>query len=367
MVEETITLPAKAFVQDFNVDAVGMVYVLLLRSGAARAQVMVYGSGGMLKRSVEVSHEVIALSATGLLTNPPSSVAIRVRPAGGVPPFDPVGGAATFRASANAFNLNESYNQIATTLQGLGSVFQAPAFSYFNGTVHSPVYQEWNLQIQRDLGRSFALILAYNGNHGIKIPYGNTWGNAFDPESYGLPGALYPTVGAIAQGAPPNPGYGTVNEIQSGAVSNYNGATVTLRRHLSRGLTFDANFTWSHGLDDVSNGGIFPINTNTTIGTQISPFGLRQGNYGNSDYDIRHSFTGDWVYSPAHRFGSHLLNSVLAGWRCPAKSTRAAVCRSPSPTVIGAERSLIQTPPSLLIRWPLTHTVAGHPQSTHLA
>jgi hypothetical protein len=254
-----------------------------------------------------------------LNSDPPSTVAIRVRPAGGVLPFDPAGGAATFRASAQAFNINESFNQISSTLQGLGSIFEAPSFNYFNGTIHSPVYQEWNLQIQRDLGGSYALILAYNGNHGIKIPYSNTWGNAYDPEAYGLPGALYPTVGAIAQGAPPNPSYGTVNEVQSGAVSNYNGATVTVRKRLSRGFMFDLNYTWSHGLDDVSNGGVFAINTNTAIGTQISPYGLRQGNYGNSDYDIRHSLTGDWVYTPKYRFGSHLVDSVFGGWQWSGK------------------------------------------------
>ncbi|MGO4885432.1 MAG: carboxypeptidase regulatory-like domain-containing protein [Bryobacteraceae bacterium] len=254
-----------------------------------------------------------------LLSNAPSSVAIRVRPGGGVAPFDPAGGAATFRASAQAFNLNESFNQISSTLQGLGSIFEAPSFSYFNGTLHSPVYQEWNLQIQRDLGGSYALILAYNGNHGIKIPYSNTWGNAYDPEAYGLPGALYPSVGAIAQGAPPNPSYGTVSEVQSGAVSNYNGATVTFRKRLSRGLAFDLNYTWSHNLDETSNGGIFPINTNTVIGTQISPYGLRQGNYGNSDYDIRHSLTGDWVYTPKYHLGNHLVDSVFGSWQLSGK------------------------------------------------
>ena len=254
-----------------------------------------------------------------LNSDPPSTVAIRVRPAGGVLPFDPAGGAATYTASAQSFNLNKSFNQISTALQSLGSIFEAPSFNYFNGTIHSPVYQEWNLQIQRDLGRSYALILAYNGNHGIKIPYGNTWGNAYDPESFGLPGALYSTVGAIAQGAPPNPSYSTVNEVQSGGVSNYNGATVTLRKRLSHGLNFDLNYTWSHGLDDVSNGGVFAINTNTAIGTQISPYGLRQGNYGNSDYDIRHSLTGDWVYTPKYRFGNHLVDSVFGGWQVSGK------------------------------------------------
>jgi hypothetical protein len=255
-----------------------------------------------------------------LNSDPPSTVAIRVRPAGGVLPFDPAGGAATYMASAQSFNINQSFNQISSTLQGLGSIFEAPSFNYFNGTIHSPVYQEWNLQIQRDLGKSYALILAYNGNHGIKIPYSNTWGNAYDPEAYGLPGALYPTVGAIAQGAPPNPSYGTVTAVQSGGVSNYNGATVTVRKHLAHGLSFDLNYTWSHGLDDVSNGGVFAINTNTAIGTQISPYGLRQGNYGNSDYDIRHSLTGDWVYSPAYHFGNHFVNSVFGGWQWSGKT-----------------------------------------------
>jgi restriction system protein len=72
-------------------------------------------------------------------------------------------GAATYAASAQAFNFNQSFNQISSTLQGLGSIFEAPSFNYFNGTIHSPVYPEWNLQIQRDLGGSYALILAYNG------------------------------------------------------------------------------------------------------------------------------------------------------------------------------------------------------------
>ncbi len=249
-----------------------------------------------------------------LLGNPPSSVSIRVRPTAGVLPFDPAGGAALFSSSAANFNINESYNQISNTLSGLGSLFEAPSFTYFNGTIHSPVYQEWNFQIQRDLGGSYAVILAYNGNHGIKIPYSNTWGNAYDP-GYGI----YPTVGAIPFGAPPVPNYGTVTAVQNGGVSSYNGATVTVRKRLSHGLTFDLNYTWSHGLDDVSNGGIFPINFTNAIGTQISPYGLRVDNYGNSDYDIRHTLNGDWVYTPDYKFGNHFVNSVFGGWQWSGK------------------------------------------------
>jgi len=252
-----------------------------------------------------------------LLGNPPNSVAIIVRPSGGVLPFDPAGGAAEFANSSAAFNVNKSFNQISSELAGFGAQFSPPSFTYFNGTIHSPVYQEWNVQVQRDLGGSYALILAYNGNHGIKIPYQNTWYNAFDASPY--TNGLYPTASAIPIGAPPNPNYSQISSYQSGAVSNYNGATVTVRKRLSRGFSFDLNYTWAHGLDDVSNGGVFPVNFNTSIGTQLSPYGLRAANYGNSDYDIRHSLTGDWVYSPTYRFGNHLANSLLSGWQWSGK------------------------------------------------
>ena len=62
-----------------------------------------------------------------LLANPPASVAIRVRPAAGVLPFAPNGGAAIWQASANAFSLSENFNQISTALAKLGAVFAAPS------------------------------------------------------------------------------------------------------------------------------------------------------------------------------------------------------------------------------------------------
>jgi hypothetical protein len=242
-----------------------------------------------------------------LLGNPPSSVQFVLF---NQLPFDTTsaGAAAAFSSTARAFSISQTPNQLATAT---GGAFSAPNFTYFNGTIHSPVYQEWNFQIQQDVGGQYAVILAYNGNHGIKIPYQNNWYNAFDSAG------LYPS--SVVPTTQPNPNYGTVSSFQSGAVSNYNGATVTLRKRLSHGLTFDLNYTWAHGLDDVSNGGVFPINFNTSIGTQISPYGLRAENYGNSDYDIRNSLTGDWVYSPAYKFGNHFVNSLFGGWQWSGK------------------------------------------------
>jgi hypothetical protein len=176
-----------------------------------------------------------------LLSNPPVSVAIRVRPSTGTLPFDPNGGALTWAQSAAAFNIQDTYSSIAAKLQALGSVFAAPAFSAMAGTVHAPMWKEWNIQLQRQLTNSVVLVVNYVGNSGTRIPYENSWANAYD--AYGI----FPGVPGIpAAAAVPN--YGQVNLWQSGAISNYNGMTVTVRKRFSHWFSGLANYTWSHNL-----------------------------------------------------------------------------------------------------------------------
>lgn len=153
-----------------------------------------------------------------LLANPPVSVAIRVRPAAGVLGFDPNGGAATWAASAAAFSINKTYTQISQQLTALGSVFAPPAFTSIVGTVHAPMWYEWNFQIQRELSKSLVLTANYVGNHGSRIPYTNTWPNAFDQYQ------IFPGVPGVPAAAKV-PNYGEVTTVQSGAISNYDGLT----------------------------------------------------------------------------------------------------------------------------------------------
>jgi hypothetical protein len=247
-----------------------------------------------------------------LLANPPVSVAIRVRPANGVLPFDPGpnGGAQIWANSANAFNVTESYNQISTELSALGSLFEAPSITAIEGTIHSPQWQEWSLQVQRQLTGSTALIVAYAGNHGIHIPYTNQWLNEYD--GYGL----YTAVPQVPQ-TPAVPNYGTVTEIQSGAISSYNGLTVTFKKQFTQGFSAGANYTWSHNLDEASNGGIFTYGD--SILGQLNPTNLRLNNYGNSDYDVRNLLNAYWVANPTFHLDNRFLKSVVNGWEWSGK------------------------------------------------
>jgi Carboxypeptidase regulatory-like domain/TonB-dependent Receptor Plug Domain len=247
-----------------------------------------------------------------LLANPPVSVAIRVRPKSGVLPFDPgpTGGASIWGNSANSFDISKSYNQIKSELTALGSIFAAPSVTAISGTIHSPQWQEWSLQLQRQITGSTVLIVGYAGNHGIRIPYTNQFLNEFD--AYGL----YGGVSSIPQSAAV-PNYGTVTQVQSGAISNYNGVTFTFRKQFSKQFSMGANYTYSHNLDEVSNGGLFTYG-DSLLG-QLNPTSLRANNYGNSDYDIRHLFNAYWVYDPAFHFESRFMKGVFNGWEFSGK------------------------------------------------
>ena len=254
-----------------------------------------------------------------LLANPPVSVSIRVRPSTGTLPFDPTtnGSVYTWQQSAAAFSSGfssgQTYTQIHNSLIPFGVNFAAPSFTSLVGTIQAPRWQEWNLQFQQQLTNSTALVINYAGNHGIRIPYSNGFPNAYDGFGIWNPGVL------PAQAPVPN--YGTVSTIQSGAVSNYNGLTFSIRRNFSKWVSAHANYTWAHNFDELSNGGIFPYggeNYNIPL-NQLCPQSLRSCNYGSSDYDVRNSFNADFVVHPAYHFGNSFLNYALGGWEFSGK------------------------------------------------
>ncbi len=247
-----------------------------------------------------------------LLTNPPTAVALRVRPAAGVLPFDPgpQGGAAIWQASASAFNISQTYNTISKNLAALGTVFAPPAVEAIIGTVHSPRVMQWNFQVQRQLSQSTALTVNYVGNSSGEIPYANQFANAYD--EFGI----YPGVKGIPESAP-DPNYGQVSQVQSGGKANYEGLQVTLRKEFSHSFAGHFNYTWSHALDDVSNGGVTGFIQDSVL-SQLTP-GSLSTNYGNADYDMRHIVTADFIYTPKFKVGNKFANDVVGGWQVGTK------------------------------------------------
>jgi hypothetical protein len=59
---------------------------------------------------------------------------------------------------------------------------------------------------------------------------------------------------------PLDPRFGNVNEFRTDAGSNYTGLQMVAMKQVA-GLTVQGNYTYSHRLDEISNGGLLPFST----------------------------------------------------------------------------------------------------------
>jgi hypothetical protein len=95
---------------------------------------------------------------------------------------------------------------------------------------------------------------------------------------------------------------------------------VSANHNFSGGFQFQASYTYSHAQDEISNNTFTPFGLNTAgqfadVIFPQDPFNFRKYNYGNADYDVRHSFTMNYVWNDAFRhLTSHGPNLLIKGW-----------------------------------------------------
>ena len=222
----------------------------------------------------------------------------------GIAPLAPnVSGNQAFLAT----NANHSFLQgfyageTLTQIQQQDAFFVPPSFYNASPRIIAPQYEEWNLQVEQAFGTKTSLAANYVGNHGVHEATQNPGLNAYDLTPFGdLPLA------------PLDRRFGTVTEVSTPAVSNYNGLSLTFKRRLSS-LEVQANYTWSHALDEVSNAGFlqYDLLTNISVLALQDPSNLKRYNYGSADYDVRHYFSLNYVWTVPHWRGPKPL---LDGW-----------------------------------------------------
>jgi hypothetical protein len=208
--------------------------------------------------------------------------------------------------SAKAFQ--SGFASGATLAQLQASVplgFAPPTFSTVANKMLNPKYYEWNLEVQQTIGKNYMVSLNYVGNHG------------YDEVNQ------YPLVNAYAakgfQGVPttaPDPRFGQVRELNNIGYSYYDGLVASMKWHIGHQFSGQFNFNWGHALDTCSNACLEPFNALTAVSVrnQLSPLGLSAVNYGNADYDTRHTVSSNYVYTVPSHFGNRILNSAMGGW-----------------------------------------------------
>jgi hypothetical protein len=172
-----------------------------------------------------------------------------------------------------------------------------------SGKLKAPYFLEWSLGVERQLGSRGSLRVDYVGTRAVHEPYQvqlNGYQTVCD-------GCFVP----FPYNQPLDPRFGSVNEFRTDAGSNYTGLQASATKQW-KGLTLRGNYTFSHCLDEVSNGGLLAY---SSLGI-ISPLpGSLRREYGNCDYDIRHNLSAFAVYEIPFHSNHSLLNRVLGGWQ----------------------------------------------------
>jgi hypothetical protein len=175
-----------------------------------------------------------------------------------------------------------------------------------------PAYDlSYNLNVEKSLGGNIILQVGYVGTEGRRLL------SLVDINQAALGSGANTTINAAGftyqQSTRPYysqyPNFGVIDEIQSIGTSNYNSLQVSLKATNWHRLTSQMSYAWGHSLDEVTQ----------YVGALPQDSTHFKGDYGNSDYDVRHHFNAFVLYDiPGSSHGPAWLTH---GWQANANFT----------------------------------------------
>ncbi|HZL27553.1 MAG TPA: TonB-dependent receptor [Acidobacteriaceae bacterium] len=209
-----------------------------------------------------------------------------------------------------------------------------PSSFYLAPNLQNPQVHEFDLQIQRQLGKGNVFEIGYLGSVGRELPnfldvnlappqdvttitVGNPTvaGSGTGPLAIGTKYQV-PTFGtctASASCAYPtgyiNPNFTNITEVVSNINSNYHALIVDIQNRSIHGLEFDANYTWSHALDFNQN-----ASSTTSTNSWLNPYAAARQNYGISQFNVGNRFVGYALYKIPNMHSSNMLKYLTDGW-----------------------------------------------------
>ena len=211
--------------------------------------------------------------------------------------------------------------------------------------------EQWNLDIEKDLGHQIVFDIAYVGNHGVhqQLPAGlNDNGQGLDQ----LPDQ-YDSMGSALLTQVPNPFYGLIttgnltgptipagqllrpypqyfnlwNAANTAAGSNYNALQTKVEKRFTQGGTLLATYTWAKDMGTAD--------TQTGFQEAVQPGEVQDWNnlpaeYGPLSYNVPHRFVGAYVYDlpvgKGRRFLGNqggIVDKIVGGWGVDGITTYA--------------------------------------------
>ena len=182
---------------------------------------------------------------------------------------------------------------------------------------------QWGVSVQQALPAEFVGTVSYIGTSGSNLlTLSET--NVIDPIT----------------GARPYPAFGEVSWRGNRNNSNYEGLSVAAKRSFSRGILFQANYMWSHEIDDGSNGS---GDGDSLVAQNVS---CQPCERADGIWDVRHVLSANAVYQLPFGPGKPYLNqpgvarSVLGSWELSS----TVVARTGFPINVTVDRSASAVP-----------------------
>jgi hypothetical protein len=158
--------------------------------------------------------------------------------------------------------------------------------------------QSWNLSVEQQFGRNFALHLAYVGSQS----YHQNFPLDRNPGIYNAGNA------ALSGSRTTYQAFGQILQNTSEGNANYNSLQVGVEKRLSHNLQVQSNFTWSRTEDTFSAASL------SFSGAVANPFNIRY-NYGISDLNTPLISVTNFVYTTPGLQGHNIfLRQTLGGW-----------------------------------------------------
>ncbi|MCM3869877.1 MAG: TonB-dependent receptor [Pyrinomonadaceae bacterium] len=168
--------------------------------------------------------------------------------------------------------------------------------------LRTPYIQNYNLNLQHEVLRNGVLQVGYVGSNGTKL---------FRYRDINQP--VNPAVSTARpfDNGPFAPSGGTffyVNQLETTAHSNYNALQTSFTLRNRRGWTTSVNYTWSHSIDNASDGQDYVANA-----TQPENSHRADLEKANSNFDNRHRFVWSFGYEIPNFMKSH--PRIGDGWQ----------------------------------------------------
>ncbi len=237
-----------------------------------------------------------------------SSLAIQIEANQGVNPASQNPSCATVAGAPTAFDQGlptpaaPNISNLAN-IPALSFVAEAPNFK-------SALIQQFNVQVEQQWGAN-VFTIGYVGNIGQHLPE--------SINNINQPAPFNPITNPGGSARPLNnqlPNLAGVSFIASEGISNYNGLQTSFQRRFTKGLAFDANYTWSKGLSDITG---FSQQGGSQGWSNADPTHIRQIEYGIAENDIQNRFALSLNYEL--QYGKNFTGVKklgLAGWQVNA-------------------------------------------------